>query len=228
MASVATLPESIISGENSMCIRHALFAAFVLIMAVASGFAEPPDNGWDVVVAGNVKMAVPKGWRKMDGILPRMVVYRQGDGIGVPAVDETGSPLQIGLIVEKFPVAEESVAEIVDGLIKLAKKAPRLEMVGKEIIEDVKLADGSAGKLLTTEFIKEGTRRSLQMKLVVKDGAGGVWIASSQLVGGKESKWPNPGSKYGKWLKAHLFSFSLDPQKFNEEPIRMAYADVAN
>ena len=61
------------------------------------------------------------------------------------------------------------------------------------------------------------------MKLVVKDGEGRVWIATSQLVGGKESKWPSSGSKYAEWLKAHLVSFTLVAQKFDENAMRMAY-----
>ena len=58
------------------------------------------------------------------------------------------------------------------------------------------------GKLLTAEFLKGGDRRSLQMKLVVREGDGTTWIVSGHVVGGKDSKWPKADSKYAKWLRA--------------------------
>ncbi|MEX0716796.1 MAG: hypothetical protein WD066_09420 [Planctomycetaceae bacterium] len=152
-----------------------------------------------------------------------MPLYRQGDGIGVPAVDETDAPLQIGMTVEKFRPAKETIDEIANGLAERAKKVRRLELVGEETVEAVELSDGTAASLLTVEFIKDGSRRSLQMKLVAKDPNGNVWIASGQLVGGKESKWPTADSDLADWLKAHLTSFCLDPEKFDAEKIQAAY-----
>lgn len=198
-----------------------------IVVALTQSAARADEARWEVVAVGSGKLAVPKSWRNLDGIQPRLVIYRQGDGIGVPRVDETDSPLQIGLIVEKLPASKESVKEIMDRLAEQAKKVPRLELVGKESIEDLKLVDGVAAKVLTAEFIKEGSRRSLQMKLVVKDADGTAWIVSGHLVGGKDSKWPKPDSKYAKWLRAHLTSLSLDAEKFAKDRIEAAYAEVA-
>ena len=80
---------------------------------------------------------------------------------------------------------------------------------------------------MTAEFVKEGRRRSLQMKLVVKDNQGTAWIVSSHLVGGLGSKWPKPGSKYAKWLRAHVTSLSLDPEKFDPEHVDAAHKKLA-
>lgn len=98
-------------------------------------------------------------------------------------------------------------------------------MVGKESIETIKLSDGSEAAFLKAEFIKEGTRRSLQMKLVVKDADSNAWIVTGFLAGGKESKWPTAESSLAKWLAAHVTSFSLDEKQFDAEKVKAAYKD---
>ena len=67
-------------------------------------------------------------------------------------------------------------------------------------METIKLSDGTEAMLLKVEFIKDGNRRSLQMKLVAKDTDSNAWIVSGHLVGGKESKWPTADSSLAKWL----------------------------
>lgn len=207
-------------------LRSTVFMSLVGV-AITAPSARPADKGdeapWEVVSVGPGRIAVPKGWRSFDKIRPNMPLYRQGDGIGLPALDETKSPLQIGLTVEKFPGSKESIKEIMRGLVEGARKAPRLDLVGKESVETIKLSDGTEAMLLKAEFIKEGGRRSLQMKLVAKDTDSNVWIASGQLVGGKESRWPTAGSSLAKWLEAHLTSFSLDAKKFDAEKVKTAY-----
>ena len=205
---------------------HLLIAVLALIAAsparAADRAAEVP---WELVPVGPGKIAVPKGWRSFDSIQPRMILYRSGDGIGVPALDETKALLQIGLTVETFPGANGPIKNIMDSLVQQAKKAPRLELVGKESVENIRLSDGSEALLLTAEFIKEGYRRSLQMKMVVKDAASTAWIVSGHLVGGKESKWATPKSGLAKWLRAHLTSLSWEEKKFDEAKLWAAYMD---
>ena len=159
----------------------------------------------------------------MDGIKPTMPLFRQGDGIGVPSVDETGAPLQIGLTVERFPAAEQSTETIGRELVKGATKDPRLEKVGKESVEAVKLFDQTEATLVTTEFIKSGNRRSLQIKLIGKDAAGQIWIVSGFLVGGRDSKWPTPTSKLGAWLRAHVISLTLTSKDVDQKSLEAAY-----
>jgi hypothetical protein len=203
-----------------------LSLAVVAIVAASARPAEKEDETpWEVVPVGSARVAMPRGWRSMDKIKPTMPVYRQGDGVGVPALDETKSPLQIGMTVEKFPGTRESVEQIMRGLVEGAKKAPRLELVGKESVQSIKLADGTEAKLLKAEFIKEGSRRSLQMKLVAKDADSNALIVSAHLVGGKDSKWPTPDSRLAKWLEAHVTSFSLDEKKFDAAKVKAAYQE---
>ena len=178
---------------------------------------------WNVVTVGPANIAIPKRWRSLDKIKPTMPVYRQGDGIGVPRLDETQSPLQIGLTVEKFPVARESIKTIAQELAKGAKRNPRLEVVGKESIEVVKLSDQTEAALLTAEFIKQRTRRSLQIKLIAKDGDGTIWIVTGFVVGGKESTWPTSKSKLAKWLRAHVVSLTFGEAGVDEKQLKSAY-----
>jgi hypothetical protein len=184
---------------------------------------EKAEKPWEVVRIGTGAVAVPKGWRSIRTLPPRMVLYRQGDGIGVPATDETGSPLQIGMTVEKYPNTKQSPAEGARALLEAVKKNPRFELVGKEKVEDLKLADGSEARLLTTELIKDKERRSLQMKLLVKDADSNGWVISGFIVGGKASKLPTPGSDLAQWLRAHLASFCLNADKLDEAKLKEAY-----
>jgi hypothetical protein len=198
----------------------------VLVLAASSGDAPAADEmKWEAVAVGSGKMAVPAGWRSFENIKPGMVLFRQGDGIGVPILDDTRSPLQIGLSVEKIEKSKETVKEVVDGLITAAKKAPRLELIGKETVKDIKLSDGAEAQLLTTQFLKEKRRLSLQMKLVVKDTDANVWIVTGFMVGGKDSRRPTEESDLAGWLRAHMTSLTLDPKKFDEEKINKAYRD---
>jgi hypothetical protein len=178
---------------------------------------------WEEVSVGAGKIAVPKGWRSFTRLGPNTVLYRQGAGIGVPALDETKSPLQIGLTVEKFPGSKDPVDEVMGGLVEAAKKAPRLTLLGKEHVQAIKLSDGTEAMLLKAEFIKEESRHSLQLKLVAKDAESNAWIVSGYVVGGNESKWPTPDTSLAKWLEAHITSFCLDGTKFDAENVEAAY-----
>ena len=186
--------------------------------------AEPP---WEIakVVVDSAQIAVPKGWRSMDGIRRTMPIHRQGDGIGVPARDETGAPLQIGLTVERFPPATESTETIAQELARGAARTRELELVGKESVQAVELSDQTPATLLITEFIKSGTRRSLQTKLIAKDDEGQIWIVTGFLVGGKDSGWPTPESHLAIWLQAHITSLTLTGDAVDEPRLEAAYRD---
>jgi hypothetical protein len=104
-----------------MCFRRSLVVALIGVAIVAPP-GRPADKGdetpWEVVLVGSGRIAVPRGWRKFDKIKPNMPLYRQGDGLGVLARDETNASLQIGLTVEKFPNTKESVKDIMSELVR--------------------------------------------------------------------------------------------------------------
>lgn len=200
-----------------------LLLLFFLTSVVCCGESSAQSVEWETVAVDAAKVAVPKEWRNMDGMKGSMLIYRQGDGIGVPATDETGAPLQIGLTVEKFPPSKESTENIAKELAKGATKNPELVAVGKELVEAVKLSDQTAATLVTTEFIKERSRRSLYMKLIGKDGKGQIWIATGYLVASKSSQWPKPKSELATWLRAHLVSLTLTGKDVDQKKIEAAY-----
>jgi hypothetical protein len=205
--------------------RIAVLVLFQIALVTSSAEAIDDDasKDWEAVSVGSGTIAVPKNWRSFDKLKRSMLIYRQGDGIGIPATDENGNALQVGLMVEKFPETKETVKEMMDGLIDQAKKVRQLELVGKESVDSIKLADGTEAMFLKAEFIKEKTRRSLQLKLVVKDAESNAWIVSGHVVGGKESKLPTAESDLTRWLSAHLTSFCLDAKKFDADKVEAVY-----
>lgn len=192
------------------------------IYGVSPARAIADDVPWDVAAVGEARIAVPEDWTPLDNFPRHMPAYWQGGGF-----DETKSPLQIGMTLEKFPMSGSSLNKIMDGLVANAKSNPRLEMIGEPSIEKVTLSDAREAMLLTAEFIKEGHRRSLQMKLVTKGADSTVWIASGFLVGSKESRWPSAESRLAQWVRAHVLTFTLDPQRVDSDALRSAYKEFA-
>jgi hypothetical protein len=190
---------------------------------IATAEPAPSNHPWEVASSGKVSVAVPKDWRSFDGIQPAMVIYRQGDGIGVPMVDETGAPLQIGITVEKFPPSEDSIEVIAKKTSEGALRDPRMQIAADDIVEPLTLSDQTKAVYLTKQLIKSVHRRSLQMKLFTKDPEGNVWVVSGYIVGGKDSRTPTPKSPLALWLRAHLASATVTGKPIDSKPLQSAY-----
>lgn len=186
--------------------------------------AAEADRPWRVVKGEGYAMAVPAGWRAVDAPPGRFVLVLQGIGAGVPIVDENGEPLQIGITVEKFPNTKGSLEDGIKLLAKNAKANPRLELVGAEVVDSLELADGAPAVLLTTQFVKEGTRSSLQLKMLAKDKDANGWVVSAYVVVGKASQLAARDGALATGLAAHVRSFCLDPSKVDVKPVEAAYA----
>lgn len=201
-------------------------AILLLILSLTIALAaegQPSAPGWEITSTGPVTVAVPKGWRNFDGIQPTMILFRQGDGIGVPFADETGAPLQLGLTVEKFATTTDSTEAVAKKTDEGASADPRLKGVGEAQLSPVVLSDGTEGTLLIREFIKSAHRRSLQMKLIVKDADATVWVISGYIVGGKDSQLPTPSSPLATWLRAHLLSLTMTGKAVDPATLEAAY-----
>jgi hypothetical protein len=159
----------------------------------------------------------------LDGLTPRILVFRQGDGIGIPAHDDTGQPLQAGLVLEQLTDAKGSLSEVAAGVIAGARKDARLKPLADSTVEPVKLSDATDAVLLTSVFLKEGNRRSVQLKVIARGPDSRTWMVSGYLVGGKDSRWCTPGSNMANWLRAHLLSLRLAPGNLDEKALREAY-----
>jgi hypothetical protein len=82
---------------------------WLAIMVLPTHLSARDDSKGEVLSVGSGKIAVPAGWRNFDNLKPNMILFRQGDGVGVPILDETRAPLQIGLTVERFAKSKESI-----------------------------------------------------------------------------------------------------------------------
>ena len=198
--------------------RRVLFALFLVAVPLFASGEEP----FEIVKFEPGAIAVPRGWRAMEAIT-RKLLFRTGDGMGnIPPVDETDEPLQVGMAVEKFADVKEPLGDGMAKLVDGAQSDPRLEWVKKDITT-IRLSDGTEAMLLKAEFLKEKTRRSLQMKLIAKDASSTLWIASAHIVGGKDSEWPKASSTMAQWLEAHLTSLVLDEKKLDAKKVRAAW-----
>jgi len=178
--------------------------------------ARNPDQlgSGEPYVGEGFALVIPPGWRNItDLAFGNRKLYLNGDGIGPPAIDETGAPLQIGMTVEMWANTTDSLEKGLEDLISNAKRNRRLEFVGEAKVDSYRLTDGTNAALLTMGFIKEGRRRSLQMKLLAKDSDSNGWIVSAFLVGGKDSTIPTADSTVAKLLRAHVTSFCFDPAR---------------
>jgi len=192
------------------------------VVSCGQGAAAKEKQAWEVVKGEGFGIVAPAGWRNFEAG-GRYVLFRQGDGIGVPMVDENGAPVQVGLTVEKYSGQRGTVEEGIKSLAANARRNPRLVVVGEDVVEKVKLDDGTDAMLLITRFVKDGTRGSLQMKMLAKDQAGNGWVVSAFVVAGKESKLPVAESGVGQWLRAHVASFCLDAAKVDAGKLKGAY-----
>ena len=195
------------------------------LIVVLVGCQKPVDLPSSVKESGRIEsgepyvgqgfaLVIPPGWRNITELASgNRKLYLNGDGIGVPAMDETGAPLQVGMMVEMWANTKDSLEKGVESLISNARRNRRLEFVNEAKVDSYRLNDGTSAALLTMEFIKEGSRRSLQMKLLAKDSNSSGWIVSAFVVGGKDSTIPTADSTVVKLLRAHVTSFCFDPAK---------------
>src|SRR5262245_47870949 len=222
LADMRGVPRSVSKRRDRQLMRAACLAC-AIALAVVFGFASfsPGSSAeplWEIAVAGNGRIAVPTGWRKMDGIRPELAIYRLGDGIGVPITDETGEPLQIGIVVEAASPDVGTLEAVTEALKRDARRDTRLDLKNQTV-----QSFGSEAALVSNEYIKEKSRRSLQMKFVSRAPDGKFWIVSGFLVGGINSAWPAPASKLASWLRAHVTSLSWDKNGPDTAKLDAAY-----
>src|SRR5687768_16057822 len=75
-------------------------AAAACLSGTAWAAGPQQDPPWVTAQVEGGQLETPQGWRDRSR-LQQGLFFRQGDGIVVPAFDETGAPLQVGLIVLK-------------------------------------------------------------------------------------------------------------------------------
>jgi len=181
---------------------------------------------WEVLVLGRASIAVPRGWRNLDGLRPNTLVFRQGDGSVIPPLDDTGQPLQAGLVVEQRRDSG-SLREIARELVSGVQRDPRLRPLYTPSIDPVRLSDSTDAVLVTAVFVKDDQRQSLQFKLVARSSDAQTWVVSGFLVGGKGSRWCRAESDLGDWVRAHVLSLTFNASRSQSSDLREAYRRIA-
>ena len=161
------------------------------------------------VEASGIRLAVPEGWGRFTALEQgSRVVHLVGDGKGLPAVDERGGPLQVGLSIERF-AGDATVDARVESLTAESKAAPGRTLVGQVETETVKLAGGADGRMMYVTFDKGRGRKSFYEKLVVADPRGGTWVVTGWIVASADSTLPRRGSVLEKRLLPYVQSLTV-------------------
>ena len=144
-------------------------------------------EGWTVYTDGTFGMAFPSDWQPLPPSGPARFVAL-GNGIGLPAEDEHGDPLQVGLAVEAWPGPwadlDAFLAEVVTGV----EHDPAIEQLHRLTTYDTAICGTWPARMAIFEFDKAGSdRRSQYLKLVALDRAQQGWIALGWSVAGRDS-----------------------------------------
>jgi len=139
--------------------------------------AKPP---WTVIRTAEYAVAVPSRWRRRGPIL-RHVIYANGDGLAGPVVDETGAPIQIGMSVERYGTTRDTPSAGANRSMKNLQRNPRLKVLAKDPVKSLKLADGAQAALIRVLLRKDGSRKSLQLKLYARDPKSRGWVVSAWI-----------------------------------------------
>ena len=175
-----------------------------------------PGLYWNLLKTEQFGMAVPNKW----GNRPpkaNMVLFLAMKDIK----DETRQPLDLGLTVERLGKATDSLDDEAKKLIERYSQEKSIAVEGKPTVEHDKLADGTDAVRVTLSLLA-GNRRTLMQKLFVnsKDHR---WVVSAYITAGDKSVLTEPDRDMAQKLRAHLLSFTLDPNKIDQAPLNKAY-----
>lgn len=182
------------------------------------------QSPWEVEHSEEFSVAVPRGWRRFPLPAASRPLHLIGDGIGLPALDDTEQPLQAGFMVERFAATEEPAATGAKENLNGLKTSPLFEILGEPTVQEVKLSDGTPAALLTVEFLrKDKNRKSHFMKLFAKDQNSVGWVVTAFLVAGKDSQFATKHPEIPRRLKAQVLSFCFDKAKFSDAGVKAAH-----
>jgi hypothetical protein len=178
---------------------------------------------WDIAQTSEYAIIIPRNWSQViDKDVPEAsTLYLVKRGV----IDETGNPVEVGLMIERFPSPERTVDEEIDRLIVRYRQLEQTELITDPLVQNVQLAGGASGQLLLLEMLTQGkvARRSSVVKLLTADENNTTWIVTGYVASGHESIIGTPQSNIFQMLLTHVSSFSLDPQTVDEQPIHEIY-----
>jgi hypothetical protein len=220
---------------NSQTVLAGTLANTLLIAAAAMAQAQTTTHPheasppWSVMHEKEFSIAVPSDWHKLEFPSFKTVLHLTGDGKGLPHLDETGSPLQTGMSIERFQNVRQTPEEGSAFMLRNLRADPNMEIIGEPKVESVQLSDGTHAVLQTTEFFRtDKHRRSYHMKLIAEDANKVGWVVVGWTVGGKESSMTEQKARHVQRLRAHLLSFCFDRARFTDAGVRAEYTARRN
>jgi hypothetical protein len=175
-----------------------------------------PGLYWNLMRTEQFGIGIPENWSNLP---PRsnMVLFLAKEGIK----DETRQPLDVGLSIERLTKPAQSLEAEAEKLVERYKTEKSITIEGEPTTEKVKLSDGSDA-ILVGLHLTAGGRRTYLQKLLTSTPTN-RWVVSGYITGGMDSILPKSDSDMAHKLKAHLMTFTLDPNKLDQQPLTKAY-----
>jgi len=175
-----------------------------------------PGLYWNLLRTEQFGMGIPQKWNTLP---PRanMVLFIAKQGI----MDETRKPLDVGLSIERLTKPANSLDEEAKKLIQRYTQEKSVQVEGQPASEHIKLSDGTDSVLVSLSILAN-ERRTFMQKLLV-NGPQNRWVVSGYIIGGEKSILPKSDSDMARKIRAHLQTFTLDPNKIDQDPLNRAY-----
>ena len=199
--------------------------------------SEPAENpNWKVVKAydSGFILVVPKDWPQLK--LPGTMGFSfKGDGLGVPAADQSGSPIQVSMMVDRTndespdppAVTAKKDQQKTVAMTQVAGPAwqrDRPRVISSDPIQKLKLSDGTEAAFTRTLLVKEGSRRSLQLKMFAKDKKSRGVVVSATITTGMDTDFISKNKDLERKLKAHMITLCFDMEKLDTAALDKLYA----
>jgi hypothetical protein len=175
-----------------------------------------PGLYWNLLRTEQFAIGIPQKWSNLPP-RPNMVLFIAKQGIK----DETRQPLDVGLSIERLSKPADSLDEEAKKLIQRYSEEKSVQLDGKPTAEHLKLSDGSDSVLVSLSIHANG-RRTYMQKLLVS-GKEHRWVISGYITAGEKSILPKSDSDMARKIRAHLQTFTLDPNKIDQNPLNRAY-----
>lgn len=186
-------------------------------------FAQAAEPSWMAINETGFSMIIPGAWRRIsmrEGDPLRL--YLSGDGVGAAPMDDTGEPLQLGIVVERATATKETAEELAKKSLQGVRDDPKAALLSEGTIQPIQLCDGSKAALLTTEFLrKDKDRKSVYLKVIAVDRQSVEWSATAWMVLGKKAI---PNHRLLNKMRSHIMSFCFDPKRLTDQNVKAAYA----
>ena len=218
------------TGRYIPAITVALFLViFVTSLSHAQDSAKVSSTSTVIHKGKTWAIAAPTDWRnKSSSLKPPIELYLTGDGCaGIPIVDGTISPLQIGMSVDVLPKGSGTPEELSAQYTRELKSSERFKLRREVVVDSIQLADGSTALLHSAEFDRiEKRRLSFYYKTISPRKDGHVVVATGWLACGR------PGSLFAKKsgilnvLKACVTSLGAESNRVDASSVQKAHSSL--